>query len=41
MINSKIDLNIESGEPHFENDTMVAVKSNNFNLKDWLLIIFL
>ena len=24
-----IDLNIESGEPHFENDTMVAVKSNN------------
>ena len=24
-----IDLNKESGEPHFENDTMVAVKSNN------------
>ena len=29
MINSPIDLNIESGEPHFENDSMVAVKSNN------------
>ncbi len=24
-----IDLNKESGEPHFENETMVAVKSNN------------
>ena len=29
MINSPIDLNTESGDPHFENDTMVAVKSNN------------
>lgn len=29
MINSPIDLNKESGEPHFENDSMVAVKSNN------------
>lgn len=29
MINSPIDLNEESGDPHFENDTMVAVKSNN------------
>ena len=29
MIDMPIDLNIESGEPHFENDTMVAVKSNN------------
>ncbi len=29
MDNLPIDLNIESGEPHFENDTMVAVKSNN------------
>jgi len=29
MINTPIDLNIESGEPHFENDTMIAVKSNN------------
>lgn len=29
MINSPIDLNIESGEPYFENDSMVAVKSNN------------
>ena len=29
MENLPIDLNIESGEPHFENDTMVAVKSNN------------
>ena len=24
-----IDLNTESGEPHFENETMVAVRSNN------------
>ena len=31
-----IDLNKDSGEPHFENDTMVAVKSNN--LKDNTLI---
>ena len=29
MINSPIDLNKESGEPHFENDSMIAVKSNN------------
>ena len=29
MIDMPIDLNTESGEPHFENDTMVAVKSNN------------
>lgn len=29
MQDLKIDLNEESGEPHFENDTMVAVKSNN------------
>ena len=29
MINSPIDLNKESGEPHFENETMIAVKSNN------------
>jgi len=29
MINAPIDLNIESGEPHFENATMVAVRSNN------------
>ena len=29
MINSPIDFNSESGEPHFENETMVAVKSNN------------
>lgn len=29
MINSPIDLNTESGDPHFENDTMIAVKSNN------------
>lgn len=29
MNNSAIDLNIESGDPYFENDTMVAVKSNN------------
>ena len=29
MINSPIDLNTKSGDPHFENDTMVAVKSNN------------
>ena len=29
MINSPIDLNTESCDPHFENDTMVAVKSNN------------
>ena len=29
MINSPIDFNAESGEPHFENETMVAVKSNN------------
>ena len=29
MIHSPIDLNKESGEPHFENDSMVAVKSNN------------
>lgn len=29
MENISIDLNIESGEPHFENETMVAVKSNN------------
>ena len=29
MINSPIDLNTESGDPHFENETMVAVKSNN------------
>ena len=29
MINSPIDFNTESGEPHFENETMVAVKSNN------------
>ena len=29
MIETKIDLNTESGEPHFENETMVAVKSNN------------
>ena len=31
-----IDLNAESGELHFENETMVAVKSNN--LKDNTLI---
>ena len=29
MQDLRIDLNEESGEPHFENDTMVAVKSNN------------
>lgn len=29
MIDLPIDLNKESGEPHFENDTMIAVKSNN------------
>ena len=29
MNNSAIDLNSESGDPYFENDTMVAVKSNN------------
>ena len=29
MIDSPIDLNTESGDPHFENETMVAVKSNN------------
>ena len=29
MQNQKIDLNLESGEPHFENETMIAVKSNN------------
>ncbi len=29
MIDNGIELNLESGEPHFENDTMVAVKSNN------------
>ena len=29
MIHSPIDLNKESGEPHFENNSMVAVKSNN------------
>lgn len=29
MINSPIDLNKESGEAHFENDSMIAVKSNN------------
>ncbi len=29
MQDLRIDLNQESGEPHFENDTMVAVKSNN------------
>ena len=29
MINSPIDLNTESGDPHFENETIVAVKSNN------------
>ena len=29
MDNLPIDLNIERGEPHFENDTLVAVKSNN------------
>ncbi len=33
MINSPIDLNTESGEPHFENETMVAVKSNNLKNK--------
>lgn len=36
MKDTPIDLNKESGEPHFENDTMVAVKSNN--LKDNTLI---
>ena len=29
MQDLRIDLNEESGEPHFEYDTMVAVKSNN------------
>ena len=29
MIEMKIDLNKESGEPVFEKDTMIAVKSNN------------
>ena len=29
MQDLRIDLNEESGEPHFENDTMIAVKSNN------------
>ena len=29
MQKQEIDLNIDSGEPHFENDSMVAVKSNN------------
>ena len=29
MQDLRIDLNEESGEPHFENYTMVAVKSNN------------
>ena len=29
MKEMKIDLNAESGEPVFENDTMIAVKSNN------------
>lgn len=29
MLNTPIDLNKESGEQHFENDTMIAVKSNN------------
>ena len=29
MQDLRIDLNEQSGEPHFENDTMVAVKSNN------------
>lgn len=24
-----INLNVESGEPHFENETMIAVRSNN------------
>ena len=29
MLDLRIDLNKESGEPNFENETMVAVKSNN------------
>ena len=29
MQKQNIDLNIDSGEPHFENETMIAVKSNN------------
>ena len=29
MLDLPINLNTESGEPHFENDTMVAVKSDN------------
>ena len=32
MIDTPIDLNKESGEPHFENDTMIAVKSNNLKV---------
>ena len=29
MLDSPIDLNKESGEPHFENETMLAMKSNH------------
>ena len=29
MENRPIELNLESGDPHFENDTMIAVRSNN------------
>lgn len=32
MIDTPIDLNKESGDPHFENDTMIAVKSNNLKV---------
>ena len=29
MKNKNIELNLESGDPPFENDTMIAVRSNN------------